>query len=233
MQILVFYIPCRLEGTIKKQNKARVFSFFVILIMLLSAAGLPILHARAATTISLDGTVPAAQGFSSTTSNTVTFTSAPIGTGTNRLMLVSIAWNAGSNARTISSVQFLYGSGPTLVNFTEVVSLKYSSQNRYAAIWKPTTLSEIPSRQTGSVIVTFSGSITAGIVVGVINFAGVDQTAPIVTSNSVSGGTSTSSTSDPSLVLSNLAGDELVFDTLFAGGTSGSISDPAVGAGQT
>ena len=214
----------------KNQSKARILSILVIFSMLLGAIGLPITHAQAATTITVDGAVPTAQGFDATPSNAVTFTNAPTGTGSNRLMLVGISWNSSGNAYTINSVQYSYGAGPTVVSLTQVVTQKHSTQNRYAAIY---SLVAPPSGQTGSVIVTFSGSITTGVVVGVMNFAGVDQSAPIVTSSGTSGNTSTSETSDPSLVVSGLAGDEMVFDTFFVGGTAGSISDPAPGAGQT
>ena len=39
----------------KNQLKVHIFSFFVIFSMLLSAVGMPILHARAATTVTVDG----------------------------------------------------------------------------------------------------------------------------------------------------------------------------------
>ena len=149
------------------------------------------------------------------------------GTGTNRLMLVGVSWNSDTAARTISSITFSYGAEPTVLNLTEKITQKHGSNNRYAAIWYSPT--EPPSGTSGTVTVNFSeGTVTAGIVVGVANFAGVYQTTPL----GISGGAySSSNNTTPTVTLSGLAGDELVFDTIFLGGNP--PASLTAGTGQT
>ena len=133
------------------------------------------------------------------------------GTGDNRLMLVGVSWNANTIARTIASVTFTPNGG-TATNLTEVKTQQIApTMYRYAALY---SLVSPPSGQTGTVTVAFSGSVTNGIVMGVANFAGVDQTTPLGSSN---GASATNTT--PSVTLTGLNGDELVFDTLFIGGS--------------
>ena len=134
------------------------------------------------------------------------------GTGTNRLMLVGVSWNSNTTPRPISSVTFTPNGG-TATNLTAVRTQQVASATyRYAAIY---SLLNPPSGQAGTVTVTFSGSVTNGAVVGVANFAGVDQTTPLGPSN---GASATNTT--PSVTLSGLNGNELVFDTVFIGGST-------------
>ncbi len=127
------------------------------------------------------------------------------GTGENPLMLVGISWNSGTAATSVSSVTF---EGQAL---SQVGVLQYPDQNRYTAIY---SLLAPASGVTGTVAITFSASISNGIVAGAANFAGVDQTTPLGTFVTATGTSST----QPSLELTGLAGNELVFDSLFAGG---------------
>jgi len=157
--------------------------------------------------IALDGAV-------STFLNTNTVSSSSIvtnttGIGQNRLMLVGITWNANTAPQSISSVTFTPDGG-TAANLAEVMTQQVASTNRYAAIY---SLTNPPSGQTGVVTVTFSSDITNGVVVGVANFMGVDPTTPLGTPN----GASATGTA-PTVTLTNLDGDELVFDTVFIGG---------------
>ncbi len=145
------------------------------------------------------------------------------GTGNNRLMLVGVSWNCGSTARTISSVTFTPdGGSPT--GLDEVGTEQTGTQLRYSAIY---SLLDPPSGETGTVTVTFSGSVSNGIVAGVANFAGVDQTTPLGPSDSTNGNSTA-----PSVVLTGLDGDELVFDNVFQG-ASGSSQTLTAGSGQT
>jgi phosphodiesterase/alkaline phosphatase D-like protein len=173
------------------------------------------------TTVTLDGAVSTNKR-TNTVSNAITVTNTT-GTGANRLMLVGVAWNSFSTATSISSVTFTPDGG-SAVGLTEVKTQQVASTNRYAAIYR---LLNPPSGQTGTVTVTFSGSVSNGIVVGVANFAGVDQTTPLGTP----AGASLLSGNAPSVTLTGLGGDELVFDTVFIGGNPPPTL--TVGASQT
>jgi hypothetical protein len=147
------------------------------------------------------------------------------GSGPDRLMLVGVSWNCGTTDRSISSVVFNDGTDHPL---TEVITqLGYSTSNpRYSAIY---SLLNPPSGQTGTVTVTFSGSVSNGIVSGAANFAGVDQTTPLGTP--VGNGPSDQDTTQ-SVTLTGLNGNELVFDNVFQG-ASGESQTLTAGAGQT
>ena len=147
------------------------------------------------------------------------------GTGNERMMLVGVSWNCGSTGRTISSVTFT-PSGGSAVSLEPVITQQAGTQLRYAAIYR---LLNPPVGVAGTVNVTFSGEVSNGIVVGAANFSGVDQVAPLGTPG---GAGSTSQGTAPTVTLSGLEGDELVFDTLFMGGSdSGQTVTP--GASQT
>jgi hypothetical protein len=146
------------------------------------------------------------------------------GTGTDRLMLVGVSWNCGTIGRTISSVTFSYGSGPTVLTMDPVITEQTGTQLRYSAIY---SLLDPPSGESGTVTVTFSGSVSNGIVAGAANFAGVDQTTPLGTP----GGDNANNTA-PSVTLTGLNGTELVFDNVFQG-ASGESQTLTAGSGQT
>ncbi len=101
----------------KNQLKARIFSFFVIFSLLLSALGMLNFVARAATTVYVDGT--ASSGTSAPTNSSISF-SHTTGTGTNRLLLVGVSWNCGTTDRTISTITFTPSGGSALA-MTEVI----------------------------------------------------------------------------------------------------------------
>src|SRR5690606_12789324 len=97
---------------------------------------------------------------------------------------------------------------------------------RYAAIY---SLKNPDSGVTGTVTVTFTdGTVTAGIIVGVANFAGVNLTTPISVK---AGAYSPSNNITPTVTLNGLSGNELVFDTLFVGGNP--PAEVTVGNDQT
>jgi uncharacterized repeat protein (TIGR02543 family) len=147
------------------------------------------------------------------------------GTGVNRLLLVGVSWNCNQTDRTITSVTFTPDGG-TAVNFTEVITqLGYdASHPRYSAIWG---LVNPPSGQAGTVTVNFSGSVSNGIMAGAANFAGVDQTTPLGTPDGANG-----NSTEASVTLTGLDGDELVFDNAFLGASSTSYTLTA-GTDQT
>ncbi len=169
----------------------------------------------------LDGTV------ASVTADDVSSVNIPItsGTGTNRLMLVGASWNCGTNGRTISSVTFTPDGGDALDLHEIITQLGYNTSNpRYAAIW---ALVDPPAGAEGTVTITFSGSVSNGIMAGVANFSGVDQAAPLGTPESAAG-----NSTSPSVLLTELNGNELVFDHVFLG-ASGSSYTLTAGADQT
>ena len=166
-------------------------------------------HVVEAPPIFLDGDVSSATGdgvasisFAHTT-----------GTGANRLLLVGVSWNCGTTNRTISDVIFIPSGGDD-IDLDPVIlqpGANSSGDPRYSAIY---SLIDPPSGVSGTVSVTFSGSVSNGIVAGAANFAGVNQTTPLGTP----GGAQATSSSDATVTLSGLNGDELIFDTLFQGG---------------
>jgi large repetitive protein len=198
--------------------KSHMYSYpGLIVLALVGAIASPI---SAAATVTLDGAVSSNTNGSGT-SISVSHTT---GTGTDRLMLVGVSWNSGSGAQTISSVTFSYGSGPTVMTNNPVVTRKHASQYRYSAIY---SLTNPPSGQSGTVKVTFSGTVGNGIMAGVANFAGVDQTTPLGTTNGADGNSTA-----PSVTLTGLSGNELVFDNVFQGASSTSQT-LTTGSGQT
>jgi len=168
-----------------------------------------------------DGT--ASSGTGAPNASSVSF-SHTTGTGSDRLMLVGVSWNCGSTDRTISSVTFT-PSGGSAIALTEVITQQYywtgspaTDNYRYTAIYR---LLAPASGTTGTINITFSGAVTNGIIAGAANFAGVDQTTPLGTPGGATGtGTSTSGTPNPAVTLTGLAGNELVFDSVFLGASS-------------
>ena len=148
------------------------------------------------------------------------------GTGTDRLMLVGVSWHTGTTDRTISSVTFTpTGGSPSALNEVFTQSTFWLSYPRYSAIYK---LLDPPKGVTGTVTVTFSGTVSGGIVAGAVDFAGVDQTTPLGTPN---GGASLNG-SAPTVTLSGLNGNELVFDNVYLGADD-SLQTLSPGSGQT
>jgi hypothetical protein len=135
------------------------------------------------------------------------------GSGENRLLLVGVSWNSGSNERDITSV--IFNDGTTDYPLSEVFNQQASANPRNAAIY---SLLNPPSGEAGTVTVTFDDAVSNGIVAGAVNFAGVDQTTPLGTAAGADG----SSSDAPTVTLTGLNGDELVFDTVFQGGSDDS-----------
>ena len=153
--------------------------------------------------ITLDGAV-SSNTADDTSSISVSHTT---GIGTDRLMLVGVSANSYNNARTISSVTFTPDGGSATA-LAEVGSVE-NEAGRLAAIY---SLVDPSSGVTGTVTVTFSGSVGNGIVVGVANFAGVDQADPLDDFVSAVG---TQTTAISVEVPTDL--NDLVFDTVFLG----------------
>ena len=171
--------------------------------------------------ITLDGAVSSGTGAANASNVTVSHTT---GTGSDRLMLVGVSWNAETTDRTNPSVTFSYGAGPTVLDFTPVIAQVSGTARRYSAIY---SLKAPPSGQVGTVTVTFAGTVSNGIVVGVANFRGVNQTTPLGSPLGANG-TSTA----PSVTLTGLSGKELVFDTVFQG-AAGTSQTLTVGSNQS
>lgn len=171
--------------------------------------------------VEADGAASSATGAANASSVSFAHTT---GTGTNRLMLVGVSWNAGSTARTISSVTFTPSGGGSALPLTVVLTQQAGTNLRYSAIY---SLLNPPSGVAGTVAVTFSGTVSNGIVAGAANFKGADQSTPLGTPAGANG-----SSTAASVTLSGLSGNELVFDNLFQG-ASGSSQTVTAGAGQT
>ena len=140
-----------------------------------------------------------------------------LGTGADRLLMVGVSWNSLSTATTISSVTFTPDGGGDAESLTPVITQQPSGQMRYSAIYSLLPDASLASGATGTVTVTFSASISNGIVAGAVNFQGVDQTTPLGTA--VGAASTNNTTQLPLVALTGLSGDELVFDNVFMGGT--------------
>jgi arylsulfatase A-like enzyme len=185
----------------------------------LIGAALPMANAA----VELDNAVSTNAVTSLTSSNTISLTHIT-GTGDNRLTLVGVSWNANTTARTISSVTFT-ANGGTATNLTLVRSqISAATTYRYAAVY---ALTNPPSGQTGTILVTFSGAVANGTAIGAANFKGVDPITPLGTSS----GAGAASGATVSTSLTGLNGNELVFDTVFVGGTP--PPTPTNSSGQT
>ena len=85
-----------------------------------------------------------------------------------------------------------------------------------------------PNGQSGTILISFSASVSSGIVAGAANFKGVDQTTPLGTAV---GASSPSNNTTVTINLTGLTGTELVFDNAFIGGNPPATVTP--GSGQT
>jgi uncharacterized repeat protein (TIGR02543 family) len=143
------------------------------------------------------------------------------GTGTDRLMLVGVSANSYGTARTISSVTFT-PSGGSAATLALVGSVENES-GRLAAIY---SLLNPPNGVSGTVTITFSGSVGNGITVGVANFSGVNQSDPLDDFVSTVG-------TEASAINVNVPADinDLVFDEVFLGAAT--IPSLTVDASQT
>ena len=104
----------------------------------------------------------------------------------------------------------------TLAEVKTQQHLASSGNYRYSAIY---SLLAPPSAVTGMVTITFSDAVTNGIIAGAANFANVDQTTPLGTPVGAEG---TGTNSHPSVGLTGLNGNELVFDNVFIGASDAS-----------
>jgi uncharacterized repeat protein (TIGR02543 family) len=154
------------------------------------------------------------------------------GTGANRLMLVGVSWNSGDAAENITSVVFNYGSTNLALDevITEGVTVSGTvSGPRFAAIY---SLLNPPSGQAGTIIISFDDTVSNGVVAGAATFKGVNSATPLGTPAGAHDLYSGEVHSAPSVTLTELAGNELVFDTVFLGGSDDSYT-LSVDADQT
>src|SRR5690606_22058667 len=106
-----------------------------------------------------DGTASSNTGDANASSISFSHTT---GTGADRLMLAGVSWNCGTTSRTISTITFSYGAGPTILNFSHVYTQlgeNSSGDDRFSAIY---SLLNPPSGVTGTITVTFSGTVSNG-----------------------------------------------------------------------
>ncbi len=129
------------------------------------------------------------------------------GTGADRLMLVGVSSNSYNGAQTISSVTFT-PSGQGAIGLS-LVGSRENEAGRLVAIY---SLLNPPGGVSGTVTVTYSGTVSYGIIVGVQNFAGVDQDDPLDDFASAVG-----TESAPISVDVTADTNDLVFDTVFIG----------------
>lgn len=146
------------------------------------------------------------------------------GTGDDGLLMAGVSWNCGSSDRTITSATFT-PSGQSAIPLTEVITETTASNPRHSAVY---SLLNPPKGVTGTVAFTFSGQVSNGIVAGAADFSGVDQGDPFETAD----GASSTSGDYPTVTLTGLDGDEVVFDNVFLGGSSSSQT-LTNGVGQT
>ncbi|MFN2304715.1 MAG: cohesin domain-containing protein, partial [Anaerolineales bacterium] len=178
--------------------------------------------------VELDGVVTSATGGASgNTDTSFEIASHTTGTGEDRLMLVGVSWNSGTDAKNITSVVFNYDT--TELSFDEVITQEVTvsgsvSGPRYSAIY---SYLNPPAGEIGTVTINFDEAVVNGIVAGVVNFKGVNQTDPLGTPAGANG-----EDTDPSVTLSGLGGTELIFDNVFLGGADNSYT-LSVGTDQT
>ena len=167
--------------------------------------------------IELDGSV------SSTTADGVSVVSFAhtTGTGVGRLLMVGVSANSYNGEQTISSVTFT-PDGDSVIPLTEVGSIE-NEAGRLSAIYG---LVNPPSGESGIITITFSGSVSYGIIAGAVNFSGVDQGDPFDDFESAVGTESVAISLD---VDTDPA--DVVFSNVFIG--SATIPTITVGAGQT
>src|SRR5690606_21361057 len=128
----------------------------------------------------LDGTI---YGPATTFTGTNVNVDATTGSGENRLMLVGGSYNSSGASGTkpnITSVTFT-PSGESAITL-DLVDKQWAPPSsttdtgRMATIYVLAPAKNPPASTAGTLTVTFSASFTTGVVVGVANFQGVDQT---------------------------------------------------------
>ena len=154
-----------LSGGSTRHRKAMTWAIILVALVVALILILPATAALAAPVVK-DGTATNAAGV---TVSSLSW-SHTTGTGTDRLLLVGVSWNCGTTDRTISSVTFTPSGGSALtLSLVKLQLTDTTSAPRYSAVYK---LVAPPQNVAGTVAVTFSGSVSNGIVAGAANFAG-------------------------------------------------------------
>jgi hypothetical protein len=200
-----------LGGGSTRRRKAMTWAIILVALVVALILILPAAAALAAP-VTKDGNATSASGV---TVSSLSW-SHTTGTGTNRLLLVSVSWNCGSTDRTISSVTFTPSGGSALpLTLVKTQLTDTTSAPRYSAVYR---LVAPPQNVAGTVAVNFSGSVSNGIVAGAANFAGVDQTTPLGTA--VGAASTNNTTVAVAASLTSLLGTELIFDNVFNGASA-------------
>ncbi len=212
------------EHTRRSKRGRRPLILAATLMILVAAAMLllPATGALAAVT-SIYSNSAVVTGAASATSISVTYTAA--NTGADRLMMVGVAWNCGTSTDndTISTATYTPSGGiataMTLLYDYDVFPSSGTITHRHNAVYYVVS----PPSGAGQVDIAFTSGggdgVDMGIVAGVTFFTGVNQSTPFGTYDKATGGTSSGSTA-ATITLNGLNGDELIFDSLFRGGTS-------------
>ena len=187
------------------KRSIKFLNLFVVLLMLIG----PVM--KGATPVSAQDRAGGVvlEGASSGTADGTATLSIPhtTGSGDDRLMLVGITANSYNSAQTISSVTFT-PSGDSAISMSEVGSVE-NEAGRLSAIY---SLLAPPISTTGTVTITFSGSVNNGMAAGVADFSGVNQSDPLDDFVSAIGTEANTITldvpTDP---------DDVVFDNIFLG----------------
>ena len=215
----------------RKPDRRRL-TYVAVLLVLAMALVLALSSVASAAVTSLYSNSTTVAGASGATSVTVTYTAA--NTGANRLMLVGVVWNCGTSTdnETINTATYTPSGGSatamTLLYDYDMFPGSGTVTHRHNAVYYVVN----PTSGAGQVDITFNSSgsdgVDSGIVAGVSFFSGVNQSTPLGTYVTANGGTSSTST-EATAPLTGLNGNELVFDSLFRGGTAAQTP----GAGQT
>ena len=172
----------------------------MIVLSLLSGIGLKLLgikQAQASGSVFVDGEPSYAQ-FTNQISYSFEHTS---GTGENRLLLIGVAWGRSTgtgSSRFITSITF---------NDVPLLPIISDSEDPYNCVAIYRYPDQAPLEETAHIVIDLSSKYT-NVIIGAINFAGVDYDAPFSSVLSISG-----ETANPLINLQTKSG-ELVFDTV-------------------
>ncbi len=220
-------------GPKKLKHKKPIYAVALLVLTVLLVLGLSSMAMAAVTSLYSNS----ATGAAGASGVSVSYTAA--NTGDSRLMVVGVVWNSGNVAENEGIGTATYtptGGAATALTLLRDYDYAYDytsggstiTVHRHAAILYAVN----PTSGAGTVNITFQnagggawdGGVDSGIVAGVAFFAGVDQSTPLGTY--VEGAATSGS---PSVLLTGLVGDELVFDTVLKGNTTVNLT----GTGQT
>ena len=156
-----------------------------------------------------------------TTSNTNSLSwSHTVGSGSNRLLIVSVSIRADEPVTSVS-----YGGNP-MSAWTQVAGLTETANKVRGEVW----YMKAPPVGTANVVVTLGSNKT--FVAGATSFFNVDQTTPLGAAVSNQGSGGGPNNTSPSLPISSTVG-ELAFDFVAVSRGTSSPTPPTTGSGQS